>query len=332
MDQLIAQIVKKHYPEISQGYHVPVWARVVSIDESCAAGDISTQYRARYAVNVQILTRQGDDVPGMIINNVAISGTLADGAGIMHYPSIGATVELRFAFGDITKPYIAGVLPYELTTPSVAPGEVVIQSSANNKLHLTQSGDMQQLCTGKLTQIAANISIAANKLNSSATAINTAASSHIITTALGKIEQQAGALHLLSTGHAELSALDAIHLTSASDINVNAAQKIQQRAAESIDAKVDKSSLSISKSDIKLESDQVSLTGKQIKIGSDAVNLLDIIAQMSDLINQIATQLAAHAHTTTAPGSPTSPPLDAPLYAGHASQAATITQQIKSIS
>jgi len=308
MDDQIAKIIKKHYPEIAQGWHVPVWAVVTTINEDPKEGDLSNQFRPRYAVNVKLLDKQGNEASSPEMPNIAISGNFSASGGIMQPPEPGAIVELNFAFGDINKPYISTVLPYNSTLPSCKPGKVVTQGRKGAKTAIDNNGNISLETDRELKQISTKLTQLANQIKTEATSKTSTTRSHLIENVGGKYQLTAfGALLLLTTGHAELSALESLTLSTASDLNENVAGKKQVIAGELISMLVEE--------------------GGKINIGNSGVNVVDILYQLIDVVNQLATSLSTHIHP--APDGTTSAPTNASEIGGQASQANALAEKLK---
>ncbi len=308
MDDQIANIVRKHYPEIAQGWHVPVWAVVTTINENSNDGDLSDPFRPRYAVNVKLLDKQGNEAKSPEMSNIALSGSFSASGGQLQLPEPGAIVQLNFAFGDINKPYISSVLPYKTTLPSCKPGELIAQARKGAKTAIDSSGNISHETDRELKQIATKLTQLASKIQTDATSKSSTTRSHVIENVGGKYQLTAlGALLLQTTGHAELSALESLTLTTASDLNENVAGKKQVLAGELISMQVEE--------------------GGKIAIGNTGVNVVDILYQLIDVVNQLGTALSTHVHTT--PTGISLAPTNASEIAGQASQASALADKLK---
>ncbi|NAW59632.1 MULTISPECIES: hypothetical protein [unclassified Vibrio] len=308
MDELIAQIIRKHYPEIAQGWHVPVWAVVTTINENSHEGDLSNAFRPRYAVSVKLLDKQGNETHAPEMPNIAVSGSFSASGGIMQLPEPGAIVELSFAFGDINKPYISTVLPYGTTLASCKPGELITQARKGARMAIDASGNIEQTTDHQLQQISAKLHQIVGHIETHAISKNSEITAHVIENIGGKYQLTAlGALMMLTTGHVEIASLESLNLTTASDLNENVAGKKQAIAGELISMQVEK--------------------GGKIKIGNETVNTIDILYQLTDVVNQLATALSTHTHP--APDGPTGAPENASEIAGHGSQANALANKVK---
>ena len=65
MEKSIIRIIERKYPELSMGWHLPLWAKVVDILEPLSQ-QMATEENPIYAVSVKLLDRYGEidkDVP-----------------------------------------------------------------------------------------------------------------------------------------------------------------------------------------------------------------------------------------------------------------------------
>lgn len=308
MDEQIAKIIKKHYPEIAQGWHVPVWATVTTINENSNEGGLSDPFRPRYAVSLKLLDKAGNEALAPEMQNIGLAGSFSASGGIMQLPEPGAIVELSFAFGQINKPYISNILPYGMTLAACRPGELIMQSRKGASMRIDESGNISHKTDKELTQISSALKQLIGHLETKATSKLNDTRSHVIENVGGKYQLTSlGALLMLTTGHAELSALESINFTTASDLNENVAGKKRTLAGE-------------------LLSLQVENEGK-ITIGSKKVNTIEVLYQLTDIVNQLATSLSQHTHGTAV--GPTSPPDVGGEIAGQGAQANALANKVK---
>lgn len=327
MDDKISRIIKKHYPEIANGWHVPIWAVITTINENTHEGDLGNRYRPRYAASVRLLDKNGDIVvtaPPM--QNIAIAGNFNSSGGILMLPEPGNTVELSFAFGHPDKPYISNVLPWSVTLPDHKSGEVTVQARKGVRMHIDSAGNIQHETDRKLTQLAAELEQIIGKMSVSATGRATAIQSHDKITVGGKYHLEAlGALLLLTTGHVELSSLDSMNFTTASDLNENIAGKRQSMIKELLSLTVK------DKGEIRLDKNGLSLAIKKgfVSIGNDSTDVVKVLYDLLDIVSQLANALTMHTHPH--PEGLTSQPTNAGDIAGQGAQAEALAKKLKVI-
>lgn len=308
MDEQIANIIRKHYPEIGQGWHVPAWATVTTINENSNEGDLSDPFRPRYAVSLKLLDKSGNETLAPEMQNIGLAGSFSASGGIMQLPEPGAIVELSFAFGQINKPYISNILPYGMALAACRPGELVMQARKGASMRIDESGNISQETDKELKQISSKLKQLIGHIETKATSKSNDTRSHVIENVGGKYQLTSlGALIMLTTGHAELSALESINFTTASDLNENVVGKKQALVGELISYQVE--------------------DGGKINIGSKTVNTIDILYQLANIVNQLATTLSTHTHGTGV--GPTTPPVESGDIAGQAAQANTLATKVK---
>ncbi len=327
MDDKISRIIKKHYPEIANGWHVPIWAVITTINENIHEGDLGDRYRPRYAASVRLLDKNGDVVAtAPLMQNIAIAGSFNSSGGVLMLPEPGNTVELSFAFGDPDKPYVSNVLPWSVTLPDHKPGELTLQARKGARMHIDNVGNITHETDRKLTQLAAELKQIIGKMTVSATGRTTEIKSHDKIMVGGKYHLEAlGALLLLTTGHVELSSLDSMNFTTASDLNENIAGKRQSMIKELLSLAVK------DKGEIRLDESGLSLTVNKgyVTIGRDSVDAVKVLYDLIDTVSQLANALTMHTHPH--PEGPTGQPMNAGDIAGQGAQAEALANQLKVI-
>lgn len=123
------RMLEKQYPELAGGYHLPKYAKVVGIADPSSGGDIADSFRPKYAVELQLLTENGDDdttTPIYSAVPLPVTSTASQG-GDFAFPEIGTIVEIGYAYGRPDKPFVRTLLAQDKTVPSVAIGEQLKQ-------------------------------------------------------------------------------------------------------------------------------------------------------------------------------------------------------------
>lgn len=326
MDDKIALIIKKHYPEMANGWHVPVWAIVTSINENVHEGDVADRFRPRYAASVKLLDRTGIET-GLVMDNIALTGSFgANGGGIVQFPDEGAIVELCFAFGHVDKPYISNVLPFGLSLPKCQPGEINIQSRMGSGIHFDASGNITTQTDRKLKQVAAELEQITGKQTLEMLSRTSTVKSHVKEEIGGTLDLTAlGALILQTAGHAELSSLESLTLTTASDLNENVAGKRQTTIKELLSIVIDeKSKLQIDKNGF-----EATVDSGYVYLGTQSVDVVKCLYDLCDAVSQMAQSLAMHTHPTSV--GPTSVPTQSGDFAGQGAQVEALAKQVKQV-
>ena len=119
MKTAVENIVSKRWPELKSRVHLPLFAVVTGIPDPPAGGQTCTAERPYYAVDVRLLTENGEIDEGMpLICDVPVAMTgSTHNRGFASLPQPGTIVELAFAFGRQDKPFIRSVLPYGMALP-----------------------------------------------------------------------------------------------------------------------------------------------------------------------------------------------------------------------
>ena len=123
--------IEKEFPELADGYHLSKKAKVVSIPDETSLGDISTDFRPKYAVNVQLLDENGKETDTPVYKAVPLPVTnIGSEGGSYHYPEEGTEVEIGFINGKPDQPVIRNIYPNNKTMPAVKKGEHLLQQRA----------------------------------------------------------------------------------------------------------------------------------------------------------------------------------------------------------
>lgn len=125
MDDAIRRSVERQFPELTGGYHLPRFARVVAVADAPAGAGICDDFRPRYAVDIEVMGPDGEpDSKLPILPGVPLPlPTGGEEMGIYAFPEEGTQVVVCFAYGLPNKPYIQTILPHGLSMPSVPKGD-----------------------------------------------------------------------------------------------------------------------------------------------------------------------------------------------------------------
>lgn len=120
MREIIKRIALRLWPELGSKTYFPQLAVVVNIPDPPADGGQCAPERPRYAVDVRLLTPEltiDDDMPLLRDVPVALQGAAPE-RGFAALPLSGTIVELAFAFGRQSLPFVRSVLPDNLALPA----------------------------------------------------------------------------------------------------------------------------------------------------------------------------------------------------------------------
>lgn len=131
IEAIIQRILRRLYPELASGLHLPLWGIIASDPRAYGAGisdDVDT-----YVVDVQITDPQGQPTGQPVLDAVPLPVTaIGDARGIFGFPHAGAIVELGFVRGLPHKPFIRSVHHEGKSLVALEPNELLIQN--NNRV------------------------------------------------------------------------------------------------------------------------------------------------------------------------------------------------------
>lgn len=286
MEQELKRLIRREFPELASGYHLPHFARVEAISDTAVDGGLSDPFRPRYAVDLAVLTAKGNvDQELPIFRSVPLPITAAGlERGMFGFPEPGAIVEVAFGYGMPDKIFIRQVLPWHSSVPAISPGETVFQSAPGVCDRTRANGDKERRTHGKITDACQHHHLDAHTTTTTVrddyTNANTS-TEHII----GKKEIEAlGAVTINSGGALNLGALDNLNITTASDLNAVAARDLVEVCGNIANR------LAVLKQLIKVQD------GGTVWIGSESVNALEILSELIGVVSSIATTTATHTH------------------------------------
>lgn len=314
MEDAIRGTVERQFPELTGGYHLPRFARVVGIADAPAGAGICDGFRPRYAVDIEVLNPDGEPDPQLpILAGVPLP--LPTGGDEMGYalPGEGTRVVVCFAYGLPDNPYIQTILPHGLTMPKVPKGDQVWQHSEGVQQRVDADGNWSRLTDGMILDKAIDRQVEALENQERYQIHNLTVDDHSSESVGGvkKIEAL-GALKLLSGGSASLAAVDDLHQATGRDLNLVVGQKHNAAVGGDMVERIQGMRESLS---------QVSqrLIAPKSHVGSESVNMFQILCDTLDLLQEMATQLAEHGHPQLG-----APPGNAAAFAGDAVKAALL--------
>ncbi|EJN25083.1 phage baseplate assembly protein V [Pseudomonas sp. GM80] len=323
MDDAIKRSVARQFPELSGGYHLPRFGRVVAVPDAPAAPSLCDDFRPRFSVDVEVLREDGEPDPDLpILTGLPLPAPMGgQEAGMFGFPEEGTTVVVSFAYGKPHKPFITQILPHGLSLPRVPKGDQVWQHSEACQQRVDADGNWLRQTDGKIQDKAIEREVEA--LGNTETFQNhTRTVDDHSTESVGGIKkiEALGALKLLSGGSASLAAVDDLHQATGRDLNLVVGQKHNATVGGDMEERIQglrKSVASVSQQ----------MQAPKNWVGSETVNLFKVVCDMLDLLHQMNTQLAAHTHV---PG-PTPAPADAAAFQAKATTALQLSMKLKPI-
>ncbi len=315
MEDAIRRSVERQFPELTGGYHLPRFARVVGVADAPAGAGICDDFRPRFAVDVELLGVDGEPDPALpLLAGVPLPMPMGgDEMGFFAFPEEGTQVVVCFAYGLPNKPYIQTILPHGLSLPKVPKGDQVWQHSEGAQQRVDADGNWLRQTEGRIRDksIERDVESLTNAERHQSSKVEVDDHS---TESIGGIKtiEALGALKLLSGGSASLAALDDLHLASGRDLNQVVGKKLNLAVGGDLQERIKGIRCSLA---------------PQTWLGSEDVNVLQILCDLLDLVQEMNVQMADHTHV---PGPKPSPP-DATGFTAKAAQALALATQLKPI-
>ncbi|MGO2288569.1 hypothetical protein [Pseudomonas lundensis] len=318
MDDAIRRSVERQFPELTGGYHLPRFARVVAVADAPSGAGICDDFRPRYAVDIEVMGPDGEpDTQLPILAGVPLPlPTGGEEMGIYAFPEEGTQVVVCFAYGLPNKPYIQTILPHGLSMPKVPKGDQVWQHSEACQQRVDADGNWLRQTDGKIQDKAIEREVEA--LDNSETYQNhTRTVDDHSTESVGGIKkiEALGALKLLSGGSASLAAVDDLHQATGRDFNVVVGQKHNATVGGDMQERIQGLRESVAAVSQRL-------VAPKTWLGSEEVNVLQVLFDLLDLAQQMNTQLASHTH------GPTPVPSNATIFSTYATKSTQLGQKI----
>ncbi|WP_231421433.1 hypothetical protein [Pseudomonas sp. Leaf59] len=321
MDDAIRRSVERQFPELTGGYHLPRFARVVAVADAPAGAGICDDFRPRYAVDIEVLGPDGEpDSKLPILAGVPLPlPTGGEEMGIYAFPEEGTQVVVCFAYGLPHKPYIQTILPHGLSMPSVPKGDQVWQHSDACQQRVDADGNWLRQTDGKIRDKAIEREVEAMGNTERYQSHNRTVDDHS-TESVGGIKtiEALGALKLLSGGSASLAAVDDLHQATGRDLNLVVGQKHNATVGGDMDERIEGLRKSVAAINQRL-------VAPLTWLGSEDVNVLQLLCDLFDLVKNMNTQLASHTHA------PISAPQNSGVFVSNAAIAALLEKKLKFI-
>ncbi|MGA9704821.1 hypothetical protein [Pseudomonas sp.] len=299
MDDAIRRSVERQFPELTGGYHLPRFGRVVAVPDAPAAPGLCDDFRPRFGVDVEVLLPDGEPDPALpILTGLPLPAPMGgQEAGMYGFPEEGTTVVVSFAYGLPHKPFITQILPHGLSLPRVPKGDQVWQHSEACQQRVDADGNWLRQTDGKIQDKAIEREVEALQNTESFQSHARTVEDHS-TESVGGIKkiEALGALKLLSGGSASLAALDDLHQATGRDLNLVVGQKLNAMVGGDMEERIQGMRKSVAAVSHRM-------VAPKTWLGSEGVNVLQVLCDLLELVQQMNLQLAAHTHgPTPAPG------------------------------
>jgi hypothetical protein len=313
MEEVIRRTVERQFPELTGGYHLPRFGRVTGIADAPASAGICDDFRPRFAVDVEVLSPDGEaDASLPILAGVPLPMPMGgDEMGFFAFPDEGTMVVVCFAYGLPHKPYIQTILPHGLSLPKVPKGDQVWQHSELAQQRVEANGNWLRSTDARIRDESIDREVQ-SLTNSEKHQTSTVEVDNHSTESVGgtKTIEALGALKLLSGGSASLAAIDDLHQATGRDLNLVIGRKLNTAVGGDLLERIQGARKSVAPT---------------TWLGSESVNVLQVLCDLIDLVIQMNTDIAGHTHGS----SPV--PSNAANFAGHAGTGALLTGQLKPI-
>ena len=313
MEDAIRRSVERQFPELTGGYHLPRFARVIGVADAPAGAGICDDFRPRFAVDLELLGEDDEPDPQLpVLAGVPLPMPMGgDEMGFFAFPGEGTRVVVCFAYGLPSKPFIQAILPHGLSLPKVPKGDQVWQHSEGTQQRVDADGNWLRQTEGRIRDKSIDREIEsltnAERHQSSTVEVDDHSTESVGGT---KTLEAMGALKLLSGGSGSLATLDDLNLATGRDLNQVVAQKLNLTVGGALLERIKGARKSVATS---------------TWIGSESVNVLQVLCDVIDLVIQMNTNIAAHQHAS----SPV--PTNAASFAGHAGTGTQLFGQLKPI-
>ena len=292
MDDAIRRSVERQFPELTGGYHLPRFGRVVAVPDAPAAPGLCDDFRPRFGVDVEVLLPDGEPDPALpILTGLPLPAPMGgQEAGMFGFPEEGTTVVVSFAYGLPHKPFITQILPHGLSLPRVPKGDQVWQHSEACQQRVDADGNWLRQTDGKIQDKAIEREVEAIQNTESFQSHTRTVDDHS-TESVGGIKkiEVLGALKLLSGGSASLAAVDDLHQATGRDLNLVVGQKHNATVGGDMQEQIQGLRKSVAAISQRLQAPKTWL-------GSESVNVLQVLCDLLDLVQQMNLQLAIHTH------------------------------------
>ncbi len=323
MEDAIKRAVERQFPELTGGYHLPRFAKVIAVPDAPGGAGVCDDFRPRFGVDLQVLGPDGEvDTSLPVLSGVPLPVPVGgDEMGFYAFPEEGTTVVVCFAYGLPHKPYIQTVLPHGLTLPSVPKGDQVWQHSEACQQRVDADGNWLRQTDGKIQDRAVQREVEAMENTESFQSHTRTVDDHS-TESVGGIKkiEALGALKLLSGGSASLAAVDDLHQATGRDLNLVVGQKHNTMVGGDMQERIEGLRESISAVSQRLQAPKTWL-------GSYEVNVLDVLSDLMDLVRRMNIQLATHTHQPALSPSPS----DVISFTARSAEVAALNKKLNSI-
>jgi hypothetical protein len=296
--------IEKEFPELASGYHLSKMAKVVAISDETNLGDISTPFRPKYAVNVQLLDENGKESTTPVYKAVPLPVTnIGSEGGSYHYPEEGTEVEIGFINGRPDQPVIRNIYPNNKTMPKIKQNEHLLQQRAEVFTKIDNIGNMIRESDQSITDNARDYCLNSDSSTEKTTTKTTTVNANYTINTYSNYKLSANTITQLAlkdyttgtnSNFVQFVGID-YSLTINGNQSVSVKNKIDITASEIKEQiKTIKQSIAGTKHEI---------IAPSVWIGSSSINVSQLMLDTLELIERLADLTAQHTHQNT--GAPT---------------------------
>lgn len=295
MDETVNRIVERRFPELAGQYHLPRFAQVIAVADPPAEKGLCDDFRPRYAVDLVVLSPDGEpdpDLPHLLGVPLPVPAG-GNEAGFYGFPEEGTTVVISFAYGLPSKPFIQQILPHGLSLPRVPKGDQVWQHSEGAQQRVDADGNWVRQTDGKIVDKAVEREVKALDNVERYQSHRVEVEDHSTEMVAGVKQIEAvGALQLLSGGSASLAAVDDIHQATGRDLNLAVGRRLNVVVGDNWSEQVQGMLTSVAQVSQRIQA-------PQMWVGSETTNLLKILSDLLEIVLDMNLKLAYHKHGPT---------------------------------
>lgn len=210
------------FPELTAGLHLDRYARVLKVTDAPEEGGSSERFRPRYAVDIEILTPDGEkDEAYPVYQAVPLPVPVGAGmeSGQYAFPEPGTHVVIGFAYGRADHPVIRQIYPTGLNLPELTNGEQRWQQSATVYQNADKHGNWKRTTEAIITdESLRQVTRCVERIDELSRELRTISENSTETIGGVKTLEALGAVHLGSGGRCNLYSVDSMNLTTARDL------------------------------------------------------------------------------------------------------------------
>lgn len=150
MEQVVRNLLRRLFPSMEAGTVHPRFGVVTRIPAPVQEGQIADDAEPHYAVDVQMLTLEGQP-DGPVYQSVPLPVPMAGhGRGSFGFPQEGTRVLVQFVEGSPSHPVITGIYPAGRHLPGLLETETLLQHSQATFLRSSKDEDWQLQARNKM--------------------------------------------------------------------------------------------------------------------------------------------------------------------------------------